>query len=165
MSDQEKSTSEQGSGASVGFAEITKLIPHRYPFLLVDRVEEMHKHTSAVGIKNVTINEPFFPGHFPKAPVMPGVLIVEAMAQTAGILVVHSMNLDDEEGADKERLVYFMSIEGAKFRKPVGPGDTLRMKVTALQGRRNVWKFKGEAFVEDKLVAEAQYTAMIVDQD
>jgi 3-hydroxyacyl-[acyl-carrier-protein] dehydratase len=152
-------------GDSVGFQEIIQLIPHRYPFLLVDKVVNMFKNTSAVGIKNVTINEPFFQGHFPKMPVMPGVLIVEAMAQTAGILVVHSMNQDDAVGVHKERVVYFMSIEGAKFRKPVGPGDRLEMKVTALHGRRNVWKFKGEAFVEGKLVAEAQYTAMIVDQE
>lgn len=152
-------------GDSIGFQEIIQLIPHRYPFLLVDKVERMIKDTSAVGIKNVTINEPFFQGHFPKMPVMPGVLIVEAMAQTAGILVVHSMNQENEASVGKERVVYFMSIEGAKFRKPVGPGDTLEMKVTALHGRKNVWKFKGETFVAGKLVAEAQYTAMIVEQD
>lgn len=152
-------------GDSIGFAEITKLIPHRYPFLLVDKVERMIDNESAIGIKNVTINEPFFQGHFPKQPVMPGVLIVEAMAQTAGILVVHSMNKADEGKKDKERIVYFMSIEGAKFRKPVGPGDVLKLHVSAVHGRRNVWKFKGEAFVDGKLVAEAQYTAMIVEQE
>lgn len=152
-------------GKTVEFADIIKMIPHRYPFLLVDRVEKMLKNTSAVGIKNVTINEPFFQGHFPTQPVMPGVLIIEAMAQTAGILVVHSMTVDaDQAEKDKERLVYFMSIESAKFRRPVGPGDTLHLKVTALHGRKNVWKFKGDAFVGDKLVAEAQYTAMIVNK-
>lgn len=143
------------------YDDIAKLIPHRYPFLLVDRVQDIVKFESATGIKNVTINEPFFPGHFPQKPVMPGVLIVEAMAQTAGIVVVYS--LKDGDAEEKERLVYFMSIENAKFRRPVTPGDRMEIKVKCLQSRKNVWKFRGEAYVEGKLVAEAQYTAMIAD--
>ncbi len=143
------------------FAEITKMIPHRYPFLLVDRVKDMVKFQSAVGIKCVTINEPFFPGHFPQKPVMPGVLIVESMAQTAGILVIYSLQEDDT--VEKERLVYFMSIESAKFRAPVVPGDCLEIRVNCLQSRRNVWKFRGEAYANNKLMAEATYTAMIID--
>lgn len=147
------------------YKEISSMIPHRYPFLLVDRVKDMTLYQSATGIKNVTINEPFFQGHFPNHPVMPGVLIVEAMAQTAGILVIQSMNEDKPEDKEKERLVYFMSIESAKFRKPVSPGDSLQLKVNALQGRRNVWKFEGKAYVDEILVAQAQYTAMIITQE
>ncbi|MEM6603293.1 MAG: 3-hydroxyacyl-ACP dehydratase FabZ [Pseudomonadota bacterium] len=152
-------------GDVAGYEEISKMIPHRYPFLMVDRMEDMIDFKTATGIKNVTINEPFFQGHFPGHPVMPGVLIVEAMAQTAGILVIHSLNKEDPSEETKERLVYFMSVETAKFRKPVGPGDRLYLKVKALQNRRNVWKFEGKAYVDDAIVAEAQYTAMIMTQD
>lgn len=145
----------------IGFAEITKMIPHRYPFLLIDKVVDLKSYESAVGIKNVTINEPFFQGHFPKHPVMPGVLIVEAMAQTAGVHVIWSMEKAKPETAGIDRLVYFMSVESAKFRKPVGPGDQLKLHVEALQGRRNVWKYKSIAKVDDIIVAEATFSAMI----
>lgn len=148
----------------VGYAEITKMIPHRYPFLLIDKVIDLQSYKSAVGIKNVTINEPFFQGHFPMHPVMPGVLIVEAMAQTAGVHVIWSMEQEKPETAGKDRLVYFMSVESAKFRKPVGPGDQLHLHVEALQGRRNVWKYKSFAKVNDITVAEATYSAMISEQ-
>jgi 3-hydroxyacyl-[acyl-carrier-protein] dehydratase len=144
---------------SVDIMRIMEMIPHRYPFLLVDRVQDMIPGESATGIKNVTINEPFFPGHFPTKPVMPGVLIVEAMAQTAAVLVVHT------EGEDIEgKLVYFMSIEGCRFRKPVGPGDQLHIKVQKERQRGNIWKFKCEAFSEENLMAEATITAMIVKE-
>ena len=134
-------------------------IPHRYPFLLIDRLVDIVPNESATGIKNVTINEPFFQGHFPTRPIMPGVLIVEAMAQTAGCLVVHSMGLKG-----KNRLVYFMSIENARFRKPVVPGDQLRIHVVRERNRANVWRFRGEAKVDGSLVAEATYTAMIANE-
>ncbi|MEK7802671.1 MAG: 3-hydroxyacyl-ACP dehydratase FabZ [Pseudomonadota bacterium] len=140
--------------------EIMECIPHRYPMLLVDRILECVPHESAVGLKNVTFNEPFFQGHFPGTPVMPGVLIVEAMAQTAGILVVHSSGT-----AGKKKLVYFMTIDQAKFRKPVVPGDSMHIHVKALKSRGNVWKFRGEARVDGVLCAEAEYAAMIVDSD
>ena len=139
--------------------EIMQRIPHRYPFLMIDRVEDIVVFESATGIKNVTVNEPHFQGHFPSKPVMPGVLIIEAMAQTSAVLVVHSM------GAEAEgKLVYFMSVESGKFRKPVMPGDCLKIFVKRQQRRGNVWKFTGEAKVNDTLVAEATYAAMIMDQ-
>ncbi len=133
--------------------EIRKFLPHRYPFLLVDRILDIEPKVKATGLKNVTINEHFFQGHFPDNPIMPGVLIVEAMAQVSGILAFHS-------GADGNA-VYFMSIEKAKFRKPVVPGDQLRLEVSILQQRNKVWKFSGQAFVNDKVVAEAEFTAMV----
>ena len=138
--------------------DILKNIPHRYPFLMIDRLTEVNPGESAVGIKNVSINEQFFQGHFPAKPVMPGVLIVEAMAQTAAALVVVSFKEDLSS-----KLVYFMSIESARFRKPVVPGDTLNILVNKKQVRGDVWKFSGEAFVGDKLVAESLFTAMIAD--
>ena len=138
---------------------IMEMIPHRYPFLLVDRVEDIIPNVSAVGIKNITVNEPQFLGHFPQRAVMPGVLIVEAMAQTAGILVVHSLG-DKAEG----KLVYFMTIENARFRQPVGPGDTMRIYVEKQQSRGNVWKFSAKAKVDHVVVAEASYTAMIMNE-
>ena len=137
---------------------IMRLIPHRYPFLLIDRIVDVVPATSATGIKNVTINEPHFQGHFPQHPVMPGVLIIEAMAQTAGALVMHSMG-QEAEG----KLVYFMTIENARFRRPVLPGDQLLLHVVKERSRGNVWKFNGEAKVDGTLVAEATYSAMIVD--
>lgn len=142
----------------VSVERIMEMIPHRYPFLMIDKVIEMELGESAVAVKNVTINEPFFVGHFPGKPVMPGVLIIEAMAQTSAVLVVQTLGKNAEG-----KLVYFMSIEEAKFRKPVGPGDSLHIKVSKLQARRNVWKFKCEAHVEGTLVAEATVCAMIVE--
>lgn len=138
---------------------IMQMLPHRYPLLLIDRLVEAVPNESAVALKNVTINENFFQGHFPGAPIMPGVLIIEAMAQTAAALVVHSVG-DQIAG----KLVYFMAIDEAKFRKPVTPGDSLYIHVTRQQNRRNVWKFKGEAKVDGELCAEALVTAMIVDR-
>lgn len=137
---------------------IMELIPHRYPILLVDRILEVVPNESVVGLKNVTINEDVFNGHFPGAPIMPGVLIIEAMAQTAAALVVHSAGKELEG-----KLVYFMAIDDAKFRRPVTPGDQLKMHVTKIQNRRNVWKFKGEAKVDGELCTEAVITAMIMD--
>ena len=138
--------------------EIQQVLPHRYPFLLVDRIIDLHPGEKAVGIKNVTMNEEFFRGHFPGNPIMPGVLIVEAMAQVAGVLSFRS-------GATPGQSVYFMSIERAKFRKPVIPGDQLRLEINITQQRGNVWKFSGNATVEDKVVAEADFTAMVMDKE
>lgn len=137
--------------------EIKRMIPHRFPFLMIDRVEHILKGRSAVGIKNVTANEPHFEGHFPVRPVMPGVLIVEAMAQTAAVLVVETLDMHESDN-----LVYFMSIEGAKFRQIVQPGDRLELGVNVIRGRSKVWKFRGEARVAGKLTAEAEFTAMIM---
>lgn len=141
----------------VGNAEIKRMIPHRYPFLLIDKVSDMVSGEFALGHKNVTCNEPHFPGHFPAKAVMPGVLIVEAMAQTAAVLVVNTLDL-----IDKEMLVYFMSIDGCKFRKPVEPGDSLQLHVSVARQRGKVWKFEGKAMVDGGLVTEAEFTAMIV---
>ena len=142
----------------IDIERVMQLIPHRYPFLMIDKVVNVVPSVQATGIKNVSINEFFFQGHFPDHPVMPGVLIIEAMAQTAAVLVVHTLG-PDAEG----KLVYFMSIDGARFRKPVVPGDTLRVDVVKQRSRGNVWKFHGEAKVDDVLVAEATYAAMILD--
>ncbi|MDD3020982.1 MAG: 3-hydroxyacyl-ACP dehydratase FabZ [Alphaproteobacteria bacterium] len=139
---------------------IMNKIPHRYPLLLVDRILSFEQGKRATGLKNVTINEPFFQGHFPGAPVMPGVLIVESMAQTAGVLVVHTMGVEGEG-----KLVYFMTIDNAKFRKPVTPGDSLHIHVEVLKSRGPVWKFKGEAMVDGQLCAEAEFSAMIIDPE
>lgn len=144
---------------SFSLAHIKEMIPHRYPFLMVDKVVNVEVGKSCVGIKNVTNNEPFFQGHFPDHPVMPGVLIVEAMAQTAGSLVVYTMG----DGA-KGKIVYFMTIDSARFRKPVIPGDVLRVHCTVKQSRGNVWKFDGVAEVDGVKVAEATYSAMIMDE-
>lgn len=135
---------------------IKELIPHRYPMLLIDKLCDIHLGEKAVGIKAVTANEPFFQGHFPEKPVMPGVLIVEAMAQTAAALVMLTLG-EEAEG----KLVYFMSIDGAKFRKPVVPGDMLELHVQKEQNRRNIWRFSAQGKVGGTLVAEATYTAMI----
>jgi 3-hydroxyacyl-[acyl-carrier-protein] dehydratase len=136
--------------------KIMESIPHRYPFLLVDKVVDVVPGESATGIKMVTINEPFFPGHFPQKPVMPGVLILEAMAQTAGVLAIDFLGEDA-----KGKVVYFMGIDGAKFRKPVVPGDKLEMKLTKTRGGGAVWKFDAEAYVDGELVTQAKLTAMM----
>ncbi|MCH6577420.1 MAG: 3-hydroxyacyl-ACP dehydratase FabZ [Proteobacteria bacterium] len=139
---------------------LMEVLPHRYPFLMIDRLVDIIANVSATGIKNVTVNEPYFQGHFPGQPVMPGVLIIEAMAQTSAALVVHSMG-PHAEG----KLVYFMSIESARFRKPVVPGDRLNVHVTKERSRGNVWKFRAEAKVDGVVVAEATYSAMILDKE
>ncbi len=148
------------AGATVDDIDVERImtmIPHRYPFLMIDRVVDIVPNVRATGVKNVTINEPYFAGHFPQRPVMPGVLIVEAMAQTAAVFVVNTLG-PDAEG----KLVYFMSIDGARFRKPVVPGDQLRVEVTKERSRGNVWRFAGRAMVDGVLVAEATYAAMIM---
>jgi 3-hydroxyacyl-[acyl-carrier-protein] dehydratase len=142
----------------IDIEKIVEMIPHRYPFLMIDRVTDLIPEVSAIGHKNVTINEPHFQGHFPSKPIMPGVLIVEAMAQTAAVLVVHTLG-GDTEG----KLVYFMSVENAKFRRPVQPGDVIKIHVETKQHRKTVWKFDGVAKVDGKAVAEATFTAMIMD--
>ena len=146
-------------GISLDLQEIMEKIPHRYPFLMIDRVEAVCADESALGIKNVTITEPYFQGHFPGRPIMPGVLIIEAMAQTAAVCVVSTFGKEAEG-----KLVYFMTIDEARFRKPVVPGDTLEVFVNKLRSRRNVWKFRGEAKVRGVLVADAEFSAMIVDR-
>lgn len=138
---------------------IKELIPHRYPFLLIDGIQTLTPNESAIGIKNVSVNEPFFEGHFPDRPVMPGVLIIESMAQTAGCLVVVSLGKESEG-----KLVYFMTIENARFRKPVVPGDRMVINVQKLRSRGSVFKFSGKAFVGEVLAAEATFSAMIVDK-
>ena len=138
--------------------EIMKLLPHRYPFLLVDRVTEIDPGKKIVGLKNVTINEPFFPGHFPGHPVMPGVLIIEAMAQTAAILV-YSSSADN-----KDKITYFVGIDNTKFRKPVVPGDQLRLELEVIGCRRGIYTFSGKAYVEGKLVTESELRATFADK-
>ena len=140
--------------------EIKEYLPHRYPFLLVDRVVEMELGKSVIAYKNVSVNEPFFNGHFPHHPVMPGVLIIEAMAQTSALVVVDFLG---EEA--KGKVVYFMTIDNARFRKPVTPGDTMHVHVEKIQSRGPVWKFKGTATVDGKVCAEAVISAMITDMD
>jgi 3-hydroxyacyl-[acyl-carrier-protein] dehydratase len=155
-------TTEAGGEDVIGTVDIARImhaIPHRYPFLMIDRVVDMVRSHSAVGIKNVSVNENFFQGHFPGHPVMPGVLIIESMAQTAAVLVVESLGPEA-----RGRVVYFMSVEGAKFRRPVLPGDQLRIHVTKERSRGNVWKFSAVARVDGVSVAEATYAAMIMDK-
>jgi 3-hydroxyacyl-[acyl-carrier-protein] dehydratase len=135
---------------------IQRIIPHRYPFLLIDKVKDVRLGEYALGIKNVTFNEPQFQGHFPVTPIMPGVMIIEAMAQTSGVLVGLTMNL-----VDREPLVYFMSIDNGKFRRKVAPGDVLELHVTATRAGGKIWKFHGEAMVEGQLAASADFAAMI----
>ncbi len=135
---------------------IRRILPHRYPFLLVDKVRDIRVNDSAVGIKNVTVNEPHFQGHFPAAPIMPGVTIVEAMAQTAAVMVGISLDL-----ADKDFLIYFMGIDKCRFRRMVVPGDVLELHVKALRVGGKIWKFEGRAVVEGQVAATAEFTAML----
>lgn len=144
--------------ASVEPAEIQALLPHRYPFLLVDRVKEFEPHRRIVGIKNVTVNEPFFQGHFPGRPVMPGVLIIEAMAQVGGVLVFKS------GGPVGKTVMYLTGIDEAKFRRPVVPGDQLRLEIEVLKKRPPFWKMQGKAYVDNEVVCEAMVTAMVMEE-
>jgi 3-hydroxyacyl-[acyl-carrier-protein] dehydratase len=143
---------------TIEIGRLLELLPHRYPFLMVDRILDVAGDGSAIGIKNVTFNEPFFVGHFPGRPIMPGVLIIEGLAQTAGAICLHARRT----GVPK--LVYFMTIDQARFRKPVLPGDTLQYRVRKIRNRGNVWKFSGEAWVGDNKVAEAEIGALISDE-
>lgn len=146
-----------GALLSADIQDIKRMIPHRYPFLLIDRVRDIDLNKSAVGIKNVTYNEPHFQGHFPAQPIMPGVTIVEAMAQTAAVLVVKTLDM-----MDNDMLVYFLSIDKCKFRHPVTPGDQLELHVKVIRGRGKLWRFYGEGVVDGKVVAEAEFNAMMV---
>lgn len=155
-----KETSDAApAGGTVDIKGIMAAIPHRYPFLLIDRMVDVVLGKSATGVKNVSVNEPFFAGHFPNHPVMPGVLIIECMAQTSAILVVTTLGPEA-----RGKVVYFMSIDSAKFRRPVVPGDQLRIHVTKKQKRGPVWKFEGIAKVDGVVVAEAVYSAMIMER-
>ncbi len=151
---------EDSNNNTIDINRIMQMIPHRYPILLVDRIIEHVRGESAVGLKNVTMNEPHFMGHFPGFPVMPGVLIVESMAQTAGLVVVEALGKEAEG-----KVVYFMTIDNARFRRPVVPGDAMHVHVTKQQSRGMVWKFKGEAIVDGKVCAEATFSAMITDKE
>ena len=148
----------RSQGIELDISRVMELIPHRYPMLMIDKVIDVVPELSAVGVKNVTINEPFFQGHFPSKPVMPGVMIIEAMAQTAAVLVVYSLGKSAEG-----RLVYFMTVDRGRFRKPVGPGDTLHVQVERVQRRGPVWKFNGTARVDGVVMAEATFSAMIME--
>src|SRR5690606_22092710 len=156
----EKKEAAEGSASSalgsLDILRIMEMIPHRYPMLMIDRVREVVRNERAVGLKNVTINEAFFQGHFPRQPVMPGVLIIEAMAQTAAVLVVETL-----DGSVAGKLVYFMSIDSCRFRRPVEPGDQLEIEVKKVRSRGPFWKFTGEVFVDGELAAEATFSAMI----
>jgi 3-hydroxyacyl-[acyl-carrier-protein] dehydratase len=151
------STCAEAQVTQVEIQRIMEMIPHRHPFLMIDKVIDMVANVRATGIKNVSINENYFQGHFPARPVMPGVLIIEAMAQTAAVLVVHTLGRESEG-----KLVYFMSVDNARFRRPVFPGDRLDVHVTKQRHRGNVWKFEGRAKVGDNLMAEAVFAAMIL---
>ena len=142
--------------------QIQKIIPHRYPFLLVDRITELNIGENLVGYKNVSISEPVFQGHFPGHPIYPGVMILEGMAQAGGILAFESMEMTEEEAANK--VVYFMSIDKAKFRNPVKPGDKLEYRISIIKQKAAIWMLRGEAYVDDKLVSEADLKAMIVEK-
>ena len=148
----------EASPVQLDIQRIMEMIPHRHPFLMIDRVVDAVANLRATGIKNVSINEHFFQGHFPARPVMPGVLIIEAMAQTAAVLVAHTLGPESEG-----KPVYFMSVDNARFRRPVVPGNVLHVHVTKQRNRGNVWKFEGRAEVEGRLAAEAVFAAMILD--
>jgi 3-hydroxyacyl-[acyl-carrier-protein] dehydratase len=148
-----------GQADAVDIGRIMQMIPHRYPMLMIDRVVDIVSLESAVGIKNVTINEPQFQGHFPQRPIMPGVFIVEAMAQTAAVMVIHSL------GAEAEgKLVYFISIDDCRFRRPVVPGDSMRIHIATERKRGKVWRFQGKVYVDEQLCSEARFAAMLVEE-
>ena len=149
---------EENTSKTIDITRIMEMIPHRYPFLMVDKVIDVVPHEGATGVKNVTASEPHFQGHFPEKPIMPGVLIIESMAQTAAVVVVESLG-QHAEG----KLVYFMSVDSARFRRPVVPGDTLMVHVKKERSRGNVWRLNGEAKVNGQLMAEATFSAMIMD--
>ncbi|HZH27058.1 MAG TPA: 3-hydroxyacyl-ACP dehydratase FabZ [Azospirillaceae bacterium] len=151
-------TADKPAIAEIDITRVMEMIPHRYPMLMIDRVVDVVPDHSAVGIKNVSINEQYFQGHFPSRPVMPGVLIIESMAQTAAVLVVHTLG-----SAAEGKLVYFMTVDDARFRRPLTPGDTAHIHVEKIRHRANVWKFRGEARVNGQLCAEATFSAMIMD--
>jgi len=161
MNDHSDNSGQDAAGYTVDIVNIDRvmeMIPHRYPFLMIDRVVEVVRDKSAIGVKNVSINEPQFQGHFPRHPVMPGVLIIEAMAQSAAVLVVETLGKEFEG-----KLVYFMGVDKARFRKPVTPGDVMKVHVHKEQQRGPVWKFGAVVKVDDTVVAEANYSAMILD--
>ena len=144
------------SAMSIG--EILKSLPHRYPFLMIDKIIEIDGDETAIGIKNVTFNEPIFQGHFPENPIFPGVLIIEGMAQTAGAIVIHN-----DAGVGKKNIVLMLGVDKAKFRKPAGPGDVIEFHISKIQRRRNVGRYKAEAIVAGVVIAEAEITAMIIE--
>ena len=145
---------------TIDIRRVLELIPHRYPMLLIDRITHIRHNASATGLKNITFNEPQFQGHFPGAPVMPGVMIVESMAQTAAALVVHSLGLRADT-----KLIYFMTIDDARFRRPVEPGDSMYVHIQKEHARGTVWKFSGTATVDDQPCAQARFSAMVVDKE
>ena len=149
---------EESVSTEIGIEEILRRIPHRPPFLLIDRAEDYRAHRSIVGIKSVSINEPYFVGHFPGRPVMPGVLIIEALAQTGGVLMSKSLQVDVENKG-----IMFISVDNCRFRHPVKPGDVLRMPVEVLRARGDVFKFRGRGLVGDKVAAEAEFAAMLIE--
>ncbi|HTK34994.1 MAG TPA: 3-hydroxyacyl-ACP dehydratase FabZ [Caulobacteraceae bacterium] len=149
---------EVETGGAIDFAEVMRRLPHRYPFLLVDRAEDYRPHQSIVGIKCVSMNEPFFQGHFPENPVMPGVLIVEAIAQSGALLMSKTLDADIEG-----KTIFFMSMDDVRFRTPVRPGDVLRMPVVVVRARSDVFKFSGKAFVGERLAAQVEFSAMVVE--
>ena len=151
---------DPSTGTRIDYAEVMRRLPHRYPFLLIDKAEDYVAGTSITGIKNVSHNEPYFPGHFPIDPVMPGVMIVEAMAQTGALLMSKTMDVSVEG-----KIIMFMSIDGVRFRKPARPGDQLRMEVKVTRTRGDTFKFRGDTFIEGKLAAEAEFMAMVVTVD
>jgi 3-hydroxyacyl-[acyl-carrier-protein] dehydratase len=158
MMEREAPNAAEMAGGHIDIDEILSRIPHRYPFLLVDRCQDYVAHTSIRGIKCVTANEPYFPGHFPHKPVMPGVLQIEAMAQTGAVLMSKSLDVDVTKNT-----ILFMSVDGVRFRRPVRPGDVLEMPVSVLLARRNIFKFRGQALVNGELACEAEFAAMKVE--
>lgn len=158
MSKKDQTESAQDALPRIEMSEILRRIPHRYPFLLIDRAEDYKPHQSITGIKCVTVNEPFFIGHFPGNPVMPGVLIIEAIAQSGAVLMSKSLDADTSG-----KTIFFTSLDNCKFRQPVRPGDVLRMPVEVLRARGDLFKFRGRAMVDDKVAAEVDFTAMVVE--